>query len=199
MTEQWHRLEKQLALIIEVDQLKRVLRQTKIKSAGGRQENSAEHSWQVSLLAVLLEEHANEPVELARVIKMLLIHDIVEIDAGDLFVYDTAAAAEQEEKELAAAQRLFGMLPQDQHEELMALWEEFEAAQTPEAKFAKALDRMMPMLLNHHNEGQSWVEHGVSKQQVVSVTSRIEQGSTIIWKKMSQVIDHAVENGWIKA
>ncbi|WP_413112208.1 HD domain-containing protein [Thaumasiovibrio sp. DFM-14] len=198
MTEQWQRLEKQLALIIEVDQLKNVLRRTKVKSAQGRLENSAEHSWQVTLLAVLLEEHANQPVELAKVLKMLLIHDIVEIDAGDTFVYDTVASAAQEENEIAAAERLFGMLPEDQAVVLYALWQEFEAAQTAEARYAKALDRMVPMLLNHHNDGQSWVEHGVARDQVIRVNGRIADGSAILWEKMTQVIEHAVEQGWLK-
>ncbi|WP_087022799.1 HD domain-containing protein [Thaumasiovibrio subtropicus] len=193
------RLEKQLALIIEIDQLKAVLRQTKVKSAEGRRENSAEHSWQVALLAVLLEEHANEPVNLSRVIKMLLIHDIVEIDAGDTFVYDAAASAEQEEKELAAAKRLFGLLPDDQSDALLSLWLEFESAKTADAKYAKALDRMMPMLLNYNNQGQSWVEHGVSRDQIVAVNGRIADGSEVLWQKMLHVIDYAVEQGWVKA
>nr|WP_086940544.1 HD domain-containing protein [Thaumasiovibrio occultus] len=192
------RLEQQLALIVELDQLKNVLRRTKVKSAEGRLENSAEHSWQVTLLAVLLQEHANEPVELSKVMKMLLVHDIVEIDAGDTFVYDAAASALQEEKELEAAKRLFGMLPQDQADTLMAIWLEFEAAETPEARYAKALDRMMPMLLNFHNNGQSWVEHGVAREQVVKVNSRIADGSAILWDKMSEVVDHAVAQGWLK-
>lgn len=122
------RLEKQLALLIELDQLKSVLRRTRVKSADGRLENSGEHSWHVALMAVLMQEHANAPVDIARVMKMLLIHDVVEIDAGDTFVYDVAASKEQEEKEFRAAQRLFGMLPSDQGEELLALWHEFEAA-----------------------------------------------------------------------
>lgn len=123
------RLEKQLALLIELDKLKSVLRRTRVKSAEGRLENSGEHSWHVALMAVLMEEHANAPVDICRVMKMLLIHDVVEIDAGDTFVYDTAATKEQAEKEIKAAERLFGMLPTDQGQELLALWQEFEAAQ----------------------------------------------------------------------
>ncbi|MEL7288095.1 MAG: HD domain-containing protein, partial [Pseudomonadota bacterium] len=131
------RLEKQLALIIELDQLKSVLRRTRVKSADRRLENSGEHSWHVALMAVLMQEHANAPIDIARVMKMLLIHDVVEIDAGDTFVYDVAASKEQEEKELKAAERLFGMLPSDQGDELFALWKEFEAAQSDDAKYAK--------------------------------------------------------------
>lgn len=132
------RLEKQLALVMELDQLKSVLRRTRVKSAQGRLENSAEHSWHVALMAILMEEHANEPVNIARVVKMLLLHDIVEIDAGDTFVYDTAASKVQAEKELVAAQRLFALLPNDQGQELLELWLEFERAESADAKFGKA-------------------------------------------------------------
>ncbi|PWI34389.1 phosphohydrolase [Vibrio albus] len=192
------RLEQQLALIMELDQLKSVLRRTRVLSDEMRLENSAEHSWHVALMALLLEEHANEPVDISKVVKMLLLHDIVEIDAGDTFVYDTVALQAQEEKELAAADRLFGMLPADQGEALKAVWLEFEQAETAEAKFAKALDRIIPMLMNYNNNGQSWLEHGVAKQQVVKVNQRIEQGSVILWDKAMQVIDEAVAKGWLK-
>jgi len=192
------RLEKQLALIMELDQLKSVLRRTRVLSADKRRENSAEHSWHVALMALLLEEHANEPVDISKVVKMLLLHDIVEIDAGDTFVYDTLALQEQEEKELAAAERLFGMLPEEQGTELKAIWLEFERAGTAEARFAKALDRIIPMLMNYHNNGQSWLEHGVAKQQVVNINQRIEQGSAVLWEKALQVINEAVEKGWLK-
>jgi putative hydrolase of HD superfamily len=192
------RLEKQLALVMELDQLKSVLRRTRVLSADKRRENSAEHSWHVALMALLLEEHANEPVDISKVVKMLLLHDIVEIDAGDTFVYDTLALQEQEEKELAAAERLFGMLPEEQGTELKAIWLEFERAGTAEARFAKALDRIIPMLMNYHNNGQSWLEHGVAKQQVVNINQRIEQGSAVLWEKALQVINEAVEKGWLK-
>ncbi|WP_394243231.1 HD domain-containing protein [Vibrio astriarenae] len=193
------RLEKQLALLMELDQLKSVLRRTRVKSADGRLENSAEHSWHVALMAVLFEEHANEPVDLSRVIKMLLLHDIVEIDAGDTFVYDAVASLEQEQKELECAQRLFGMLPEEQGEELFAIWREFEAAKSADAKYAKALDRIIPMLLNHHNQGQSWKEHGVHKEQVLKVNRRIEDGSQALWDKAQQIVENAVSEGWLKA
>lgn len=192
------RLNKQLALLIELDKLKTVLRRTRVKAAEGRLENTAEHSWHVALMALLMEEHANEPVEIAKVVKMLLLHDIVEIDAGDTFVYDTAASKVQAEKELKAAHRLFGMLPEDQGEELMSIWLEFEAAQSPEAKFAKALDRLIPMLLNYNNDGQSWVEHGVAKSQVLTVNARIEQGSEVLWARTQEIVAEAVKNGWLK-
>lgn len=194
----FERLEKQLALIVEIDQLKAVLRRTRVKSDGARLENSAEHSWQVALMALLLEEHANEPVDVAKVVKMLLIHDVVEIDAGDTFVYDLEAAKQQHQKELKAAERIFGMLPDDQRETLMALWLEFEEGETPEARYGKALDRMLPMLLNYHSEGQSWKEHGVRYEQALTVNSKIEKGSALLWQKVQAMLSEAVEKGWLK-
>lgn len=193
------RLEKQLALLIELDQLKSVLRRTRVKSADRRLENSGEHSWHVALMAVLMQEHANAPIDIARVMKMLLIHDVVEIDAGDTFVYDVAASKEQEEKELKAAQRLFGMLPSDQGDELFSLWTEFEAAQSDDAKYAKALDRLIPMLLNYHNDGQSWKEHGVTREQALTINKRIEFGSVTLWDKAKELIEEATEKGWLKS
>ncbi|KJR24858.1 phosphohydrolase [Vibrio navarrensis] len=193
------RMEKQLALLMELDKLKSVLRRTRVKSADTRLENSAEHSWHVALMALLFAEHANEPVDISRVVKMLLLHDVVEIDAGDTFVYDAAASEQQAEKELAAAQRLFGMLPDDQRDELSALWHEFEEAQSAEAKFAKALDRLIPMLLNFHNQGQSWREHGVTREQALTINRKIELGSHALWEKAQEIIEQATQNGWLKA
>ncbi|GEA59960.1 HD domain-containing protein [Vibrio comitans] len=192
------RLNQQLDMLMEIDQLKNVLRRTRVKSAQGRLENSAEHSWHVATMAMLTQEHANAEVDIARVLKMLLLHDIVEIDAGDTFVYDAVASKEQEQKELQAADRLFGYLPEGQREELRSIWDEFEAAITSDAKFAKALDRFIPMLLNYHNQGQSWVEHQVKRSQVIAINSRIQQGSETLWQKALQIIDEAVENGWLK-
>ncbi|WP_229613438.1 HD domain-containing protein [Vibrio parahaemolyticus] len=193
------RLEKQLALLIELDKLKSVLRRTRVKSAEDRLENSGEHSWHVALMAVLMEEHANAPVDICRVMKMLLIHDVVEIDAGDTFVYDTAATKEQAEKEIKAAERLFGMLPTDQGQELLALWQEFEAAQSDDAKYAKALDRLIPMLLNYHNNGQSWKENSVTREQALTINKRIEFGSVTLWDKAKELIEEATEKGWLKS
>ncbi|TOA15204.1 HD domain-containing protein [Vibrio parahaemolyticus] len=193
------RLEKQLALLIELDKLKSVLRRTRVKSAEGRLENSGEHSWHVALMAVLMEEHANAPVDICRVMKMLLIHDVVEIDAGDTFVYDTAASKDQAEKEIKAAERLFGMLPTDQGQELLALWQEFEAAQSDDAKYAKALDRLIPMLLNYHNNGQSWKENSVTREQALTINKRTEFGSVTLWDKAKELIEEATEKGWLKS
>ncbi|ELV8625070.1 HD domain-containing protein [Vibrio cidicii] len=193
------RMEKQLALLMELDKLKSVLRRTRVKSADKRLENSAEHSWHVALMALLFAEHANEPVDISRVVKMLLLHDVVEIDAGDTFVYDAAASEQQAEKELVAAQRLFGMLPDDQRDELSALWHEFEEAQSADAKFAKALDRLIPMLLNFHNQGQSWREHSVTREQALTINRKIELGSHALWEKAQEIIEQATQNGWLKA
>ncbi|EKO3389386.1 HD domain-containing protein [Vibrio fluvialis] len=193
------RMQQHLSLVLELDRLKSVLRRTRVKCAEGRLENSAEHSWHVAMMALLMQEHANEPVDINRVIKMLLMHDMVEIDAGDTFVYDTAASAEQAQKELAAAERLFGLLPTEQGEELFCLWREFEAAQSADAKFAKALDRLIPMMLNYHNQGQSWMENGVSRQQALTVNRRIDEGSHALWEYAQQMIEHATEQGWLKA
>ncbi|WP_273993160.1 HD domain-containing protein [Vibrio parahaemolyticus] len=193
------RLEKQLTLLIELDKLKSVLRRTRVKSAEGRLENSGEHSWHVALMAVLMEEHANAPVDICRVMKMLLIHDVVEIDAGDTFVYDTAATKEQAEKEIKAAERLFGMLPTEQGQELLALWLEFEAAQSDDAKYAKALDRLIPMLLNYHTNGQSWKENSVTREQALTINKRIEFGSVTLWDKAKELIEEATEKGWLKS
>ncbi|MFW1208028.1 HD domain-containing protein [Vibrio parahaemolyticus] len=193
------RLEKQLALLIELDKLKSVLRRTRVKSGEGRLENSGEHSWHVALMAVLMEEHANAPVDIYRVMKMLLIHDVVEIDAGDTFVYDTAATKKQAEKEIKAAERLFGMLPTDQGQELLALWQEFEAAQSDDAKYAKALDCLIPMLLNYHNNGQSWKENSVTREQALTINKRIEFGSVTLWDKAKELIEEATEKGWLKS
>lgn len=192
------RLIRQLSLIMELDQLKSVLRRTRVKCADKRLENSAEHSWHVALMAVLLEEHANEPVQIDRVVKMLLLHDIVEIDAGDTFVYDEQASLQQEQKEQQAADRLFSMLPEDQASELKSLWLEFEQATSADARFAKAIDRIIPILMNHNNQGQSWIEHGIAKDQVVKINQRIEQGSEQLWQKALELIDESVANGWLK-
>jgi putative hydrolases of HD superfamily len=192
------RFIKQFTLVMELDKLKSVLRRSRVKGAGGRQENSAEHSWHVAMMALLMEEHANQPVDIGRVIKMLLLHDIVEIDAGDTFVYDALASAVQEENELKAAQRLFGLLPDDQAQSLMALWCEFEDAQSNDAKFAKALDRIIPMMLNFYNNGQSWQEHGVTREQVIRVNQRIEDGSQVLWNQAKYIIDEATQKGWLK-
>ncbi|MEI8633360.1 HD domain-containing protein [Vibrio sp. PP-XX7] len=192
------RLKKQLDLVMELDRLKSVLRRTRVKSAEGRLENTAEHSWHVALMAILLEEHANEPVDISKVVQMLLFHDIVEVDAGDTFIYDVQAAEQQEKLELQAAERLFGLLPEDQGQQFLELWKEFEGGDTLEARFAKALDRLIPVMLNYYNEGQSWKEHGIHKHQVLSMNERIGQGSSSLWDYALGMIDQAAHNDWLK-
>ena len=193
------RIEKQLSLLMELDQLKSVLRRARVKSADNRLENSAEHSWHVALMAIFLEEHANESIDIARVVKMLLLHDIVEIDAGDTFAYDIQAIESQKDKELSAAKRLFSMLPCDQQEELFSLWCEFEGADSADAKFAKALDRLIPMLLNYYNGGKGWLEHGVNCEQALTVNRKIEDGSQVLWDQAKKMIEDASCHGWLKA
>ena len=192
------RLAAQLAFVVEIDRLKTVLRQSPI-SDGSRSENTAEHSWHLALAAVVLAEHANEAIDVGIVVKMLLIHDLVEIDAGDTFVYNTmdaAGRAEQEEREQVAAERIFGMLPSDQAVELRALWDEFESKASPEARFAKAVDRIQPMLLNRAAGGGSWVKHGVTADMTRAlIDAQMPGGSTALAAAAHLLVDGAVDAG----
>ena len=190
------RFEKQLDFILEIDKLKSVLRRSYVLTAD-RNENDAEHSWHISVLATLLSEYANKEVDVLRVIKMLLIHDIVEIDAGDAYCYDEDANIGQHEREKKAAGRLFGLLPVDQSKELIILWEEFEGLKTPEAKFARALDMFMPLLHNYYTKGKSWKEHGVRKKQVVDRNISIKDGSIELWEFANSIAQKAVEKGYL--
>lgn len=193
------RLDRQLVFILEIDRLKTVLRRTVLLDRS-RRENSAEHSWHIALMAVLLEEHAAERgLELLRVVKMLLVHDLVEIDAGDTFVYDVAAQAGKLERERRAAERLFGLLPADQGTELRALWDEFEARTTPEARYAAALDRLQPLLHNLETEGHTWRQHGVHRDQVVERNRHLlDEGAPELWRRVLARLDEAVELGHLK-
>lgn len=191
-------LNKQLDFIIELDRLKGIYRQALVKSDKNRFENSAEHSWHISLTAEILQEYAVEKVNIARVMSMLLIHDIVEIDAGDMFAFsDKQALAEQQEKEIAAATRIFGLLPDKQFQAFNALWLEFEEAKTVDARFAKAIDSVLPFLQNIKNEGGSWVKHKVNKSQVLKRNSFLEGLAPQLWLYVCQQIDNAVEQGWL--
>ncbi|AOW78209.1 hydrolase [Colwellia sp. PAMC 20917] len=191
-------LNKQLDFIIELDRLKGIYRQALVKSDKNRFENSAEHSWHISLTAEILQEYAVEKVNIARVMSMLLIHDIVEIDAGDMFAFsDKQALAEQQEKEIAAATRIFGLLPEKQFQAFNALWLEFEKAETVDARFAKAIDSVLPFLQNIKNEGGSWVKHKVNKSQVLKRNSFLEGLAPQLWLYVCQQIDNAVEQGWL--
>lgn len=190
------RTERQLAFAMEVDRLKGVLRQTRVLE-GARQENSAEHSWHLALCAVLLAEHAPPGTDLLRVLKMVLVHDIVEIDAGDAFAYDPAAYLGKDDRERLAAERIFGLLPADLGEELRALWMEFEEGATPDARFANALDRFQPLLLNFQGQGGSWRYHAVTLDRVLVRMAPIQEGAPTLWPLVVRLLDEAVARGYL--
>lgn len=189
------RLAQQMAFIIEADKLKTILRQSYISDAS-RRENDAEHSWHLALMAITLYEHANAPeLNLLKILRMLILHDIVEIDAGDTYIYDEEHKRDQAKRERQAADRLFGLLPPDQAAEFRQIWEEFEAGLTAEARFAKAIDRLHPMLLNFLAGGKTWQKHNVVADQVRSINQRIEEGSSELWEYAQNLIEKAVSNG----
>ena len=194
MTEE--RITRQLAFIVEVDRLKGVLRQTSLID-GSRRENSAEHSWHLALAALALAEHAPAGTDLLRVVRMTLVHDVVEIDAGDTFCYDAPAHVDKEERETRAAERIFGLLPPDQAAEMHALWEEFEAGETPDARFAVALDRLQPLLVNFSSGGGSWKLHGITRAQVLRRMAPIREGAPGVWPWVERVIEEACERGYV--
>jgi putative hydrolase of HD superfamily len=188
-----------MEFILEIDNLKQVLRRT-ITINEDRNENSAEHSWHVSVMAILLAEHASERgLDLLRTIKMMLVHDLVEIDAGDTYCYDEEAGRDRPERESRAADRIFAILPPDQVLELRALWEEFEARATPESRFANALDRLQALLLNFHTRGKTWRKHKVKTDQVLARARPIEEGSGELWQYARALIDRAVSEGLLEA
>jgi putative hydrolase of HD superfamily len=191
------RLAKQIAFIVEVDKLKQILRQTLLID-GSRRENDAEHSWHMAMMAIILKEYAAPEVDLFRVLKMLLIHDLVEIDAGDTFAYDLAAASGQAEREARAADRLFGLLASDQTAELRTLWDEFEARRTPDALFAGALDRLQPLLHNYYTEGGTWRQHDVTADRVRRRTSVVADASALLWEFVQRVIEDSVRRGYLR-
>lgn len=190
------RLGTQLDFLREIDKLKGIERRTYLND-GSRHENSAEHSWHLALMAVVLQEHAAETVDLAKVIRMLLVHDIVEIDAGDTFCYDELGNRDKEEREQKAADRIFNLLPDDQSAEVRALWDEFEERSTPEARFATALDRMQPLLHNYSTRGGSWREHGITRRQVEERNHVIELGSPKLWSFAMSLLDEAEAEGFL--
>jgi putative hydrolases of HD superfamily len=190
------RLEQQIRFIVEIDGLKSIVRRSYLIN-GTRRENSAEHSWHLAMLALILVEHSSEAIDLLRVLKMVLVHDLVEIDAGDTYIYDETAGADKGARELRAADRIFGILPEEQARELHRLWEEFEAQESPEARFAAALDRLMPLLHNYCTQGRSWREHGVCSQQVLDRTQQIRDGSERLWELARWLISDAVEQGYL--
>jgi putative hydrolase of HD superfamily len=191
------RLDQQLKFIVEIDQLKSVLRRSLLCDAS-RRENSAEHSWHLAVMAALLAEYAAEPVEVLRVLKMLVIHDIVEIDAGDTYAYDPEANTTRNAREEEAAERIFGLLPEDQGRELRGLWDEFEAGATADARYANALDRLQPLLLNFQSGGISWLQHGVSAAAVLERMRPIQVGTPELWSLVQKIVTEATARGLLK-
>ena len=188
---------RQIAFIKEIDKIKYIQRKTKLFGSD-RRENDAEHSWHLAMMAVVLAEHARQPVDVLKVIKMVLIHDLVEIDAGDTFLYDTQKNHDNTDEERSAAERIFGMLPAGQGEELKALWEEFEAGASAEAAFAKSLDRLEPILQNASNKGGTWQEFDVAYDTVYHKVKHIQAGSETIWDYTQKVLDESVASGILK-
>ena len=175
------RLEQQLNFLREIDKEKQIFRQTYLADAK-RKENDAEHAWHMAIMAFLLSEYSNEEVDLLKTIRMILIHDVVEIDAGDTYAYDETAKLTQRAREEKAAERIFGLLPQDQAQQMWDLWEEFEAGETKEAKFARTLDNFQPMMLNDATNGKAWVEHDVAVSKILKRNQRTPRGSEILWE-----------------
>ena len=188
------RLEKQLAFVLEADKEKNIFRQTHL-SGNGRLENDAEHAWHMAMMIYLLKEYANEEFNVERAMMMALIHDIVEIDAGDTYAYDTKGLEGQREREERAADRLFGMLPDDQRDELRALFEEFEAGESAEARFAKAMDNFQPLLLNNSNGGADWRDHQVTGAKVFGRHQRTARGSEELWKYAEEILWENIKKG----
>ena len=191
------RLKKQLDFALEIDKEKNILRQTHL-SGHGRNENDAEHAWHMAIMADLLREYSNEPVDITRVMLMCLIHDVVEIDAGDTYAYDEEGKKTQKAREEAAKERIYSLLPEDQKEELAAIFDEFEESKTPESKFAHAMDNLQPLMLNNSNDGGDWREHGVSAKQVYGRQSRTKEGSEKLYEVTDQIIKKHREKGNLK-
>ena len=191
------RLRQQINFVMEIDKLKHIYRQNLVAD-GSRRENDVEHSWHLAVMALLLQEYTVEPVDITKVMKMVLLHDLVEIDAGDTFCYDAQAGLDKREREEAAADRLYGLLPPDQEEELRALWEEFEARETPEAKFAACLDRLQPLLNNYHTNGGTWRIHDVSNTQVRKRMEPVGESSPTLAAYMEALVEDAIAQGILR-
>ncbi|MEJ6950797.1 HD domain-containing protein [Natronospora cellulosivora (SeqCode)] len=190
------KLKKQLDFIYEVDKVKAIFRHTKLFD-NSRYENDAEHSWHIAMMAIILSEYANEEIELAKVLKMVLIHDLVEIDAGDYIVY-TDKVEEKAEKEMEAAKRIFAILPEEQGKELLELWQEFEKRETPEARFAAAIDRLEPLMQNYYTEGHAWKKHNICSKDILKANKHISEGSEKLWEYAEGMIRECVDKGLIK-
>lgn len=192
-----NRFEQQMKFILEIDKVKNVFRQTYLAD-GNRKENDAEHSWHMAIMAFLLKEYAQEEVDIMRVVLMVLIHDLVEIDAGDTYAYDVDGIQTKREREVRAAERIFGLLPKDQGEQFRELWEEFEAYESAEAKYAHMLDNFQPLMLNDALDGKSWKEHKVKKSQIYSRNAKTMEGSEKIWEYMQDLVQKNIDRGNIQ-
>ncbi len=190
------RLDQQLRFIIEIDKLKGIVRRSYLMDTS-RRENSAEHSWHLAMMAIILAEHADEPINLLHVIKMVLVHDLVEIDAGDTYIYDAQANNDKVGREQQAAERIFSLLPAEQAREIHTLWNEFEARATPEARFAAVLDRLMPLMHNFYTEGRSWQEHGITVDQIMQRTESVRESSQTLWEVAYALIEEAHQRGYL--
>ena len=189
------RLRKQIEFIVEVDKLKNIYRQTLLMD-GSRNENDAEHSWHLALMAMVLKEYSPEKdLDITKVLKMLLVHDLVEIYAGDTFCYDEKGNLDKASRELAAADKLYSILPPDQGQELRALWDEFEARKTPEALFASSLDRLQPLICNYLTEGHTWVKYGIKSSKVMERTLPIQEGAPGLWDLVEEMMEDSIEQG----
>lgn len=188
------RLKKQMDFSLEIDKEKNIFRQTHL-SGNGRRENDAEHAWHMAIMAYILREHANEKVDIGKVLIMCLIHDIVEIDAGDTYAYDSESQATQKEREDAAKERIFSMLPEDQKKELISLFDEFEESKTPEAKYAHAMDNLQPLMLNNSNNGADWREHQVKAEKVYSRHQKTRAGSEILFELTDRILKENIKKG----
>ena len=191
------RLKKQVDFILEIDKEKNIFRQTHL-SNHGRNENDAEHAWHMAIMAYLLQEYSNEPVDVARVMLMCLIHDLVEIDSGDTYAYDEEALKTQKQREEKAKERVFSLLPKEQKQDLMSICDDFEENETPEAKFAHAMDNFQPLLLNNSNGGSDWIEHGVNESQIYGRHKKTKEGSEELYKVTDKIIQDNVKKGNIQ-
>lgn len=191
------RLQKQLAFALEIDKEKNIFRQTHL-SGHGRNENDAEHAWHMAIMAYILREYSNEPVDIAKVMLMCLIHDIVEIDAGDTYAYDAENLKTQKAREDAAKERIFSLLPEEQKQEFIAIFDEFEAFETPESKFAHAMDNLQPLMLNNSNGGGDWREHQVTAEQVYGRQSKTKLGSDKLFEVTDQILQDNIAKGTIQ-